>query len=374
MGIPDEPFWAPAELVAATRAHAAERGAAARSAWPQRLGGDHRDAEWTAAWAGTGLDGWDDDLPSLRARRVARDPQGDPDGAQRHVRQPARADLGLGRPDRQQRHRARSTASRPRTDPGGRYIHYGVREHAMGSAMVGMAEHGGILPVGGTFFVFSDYMRPPIRLASLSQGEGLLRVHPRLGRRRRGRPDPPARRAARHAAGDPRPARDATGRRQRDRSTRGPTSSATTDRRRLILSRQNIEVTTDGSAVEPGAGIVVDADTPQVVLVGTGSEVAVCVDAAEQLAERPRRPGREPAELGPVRRSRTKRSATSIFPPGVPVLSVEAATTFGWERYADDIDRHRPFRRERAGRIRAGKLGINVGHVVERASALIAAS
>ena len=55
--------------------------------------------------------------------------------------------------------------------PGGRQLYYGVREHAMGAAMVGMARHGGILPVGGTFFVFLDYMRPPVRLASLSRAK-----------------------------------------------------------------------------------------------------------------------------------------------------------------------------------------------------------
>ena len=50
----------------------------------------------------------------------------------------------------------------------GRQMYYGIREHGMGSAMVGMALHGGVLPVGGTFFVFVDYMRPPVRLAALS--------------------------------------------------------------------------------------------------------------------------------------------------------------------------------------------------------------
>ena len=63
------------------------------------------------------------------------------------------------------------TTSLSKSDPGGRYIHYGIREHAMGAAMVGMAKHGGVLPVGGTFFVFSDYMKPAIRLASLSKAK-----------------------------------------------------------------------------------------------------------------------------------------------------------------------------------------------------------
>ena len=57
------------------------------------------------------------------------------------------------------------------TDPGGRYVHFGIREHAMAASMVGMAKHGGILPIGGTFFVFSDYMKPSIRLAALSKAK-----------------------------------------------------------------------------------------------------------------------------------------------------------------------------------------------------------
>ena len=101
-------------------------------------------------------------------------------------------------------------------DPGGRQVYYGIREHGMGAAAVGMAMHGGILPVTGTFFVFLDYMRPPVRLAGLSAGQGAVRVQPRLGRRRRGRPDAPAGRAPGDAAGDPRRAGHPPGRRQRD--------------------------------------------------------------------------------------------------------------------------------------------------------------
>ena len=74
----------------------------------------------------------------------------------------------------------------------------------MGAAMNGMALHGGVLPVGGTFFVFSDYLRPTLRLAVAVRGQGHLRVHPRLGRPRRGRPHPPADRAPRRRPGHPR--------------------------------------------------------------------------------------------------------------------------------------------------------------------------
>ena len=108
--------------------------------------------------------------------------------------------------------------------------------------MVGMALHGGVLPAGGTFFVFLDYMRPPVRLAALSGAKVVLRLHPRLRRRRRGRPHPPAGRARRHAAGHPRPAGHPPGRRQRDRRRVAAPPSSTTGPPRSVLSRQNITV------------------------------------------------------------------------------------------------------------------------------------
>ena len=58
--------------------------------------------------------------------------------------------------------------------PGGRQLYYGIREHAMGAALVGMARHGGILPLGGTFFAFLDYMREPVRLAALSHAKAVF--------------------------------------------------------------------------------------------------------------------------------------------------------------------------------------------------------
>jgi transketolase len=140
----------------------------------------------------------------------------------------------------------------------------------------------------------------------------------------------------------------------------------------LVLSRQNVEVVTDGTAVAKGAGVVVDAESPELVIVGTGSEVAVCVHAASQLA----------SAGTPVRvvslpswdrfEQQDEAFRQSIFPPGVPVLSVEAAVTFGWTRYADEsigIDR---FGASAPGQLVLEQLGINVDNVVQHAKALLA--
>jgi transketolase len=141
----------------------------------------------------------------------------------------------------------------------------------------------------------------------------------------------------------------------------------------LVLSRQSIVVHTDGSAVERGGGIVRSADgAPALVIVATGSEVALAIDAAGRLAES----GIDAQVVSLPSWDRLARQSRSfvdeLFPPDVPVLSVEAATTFGWERFADDsigIDR---FGESAPGAVVLDELGINVDHVVERARALVA--
>ena len=174
LGIPDEPFWTPPDVVAAYR----ETG---RRALRRRLRAVAEDASkrstptsarrGTRPGRGTGTAGWEATLPTFE--------QGEKVATRQAIGKvlaacvdsfpglvSGAADLtgntGTKLPDAVQQ-----TAE----TPGGRQIYYGVREHAMGSAMVGMARHGGILPVGGTFFVFLDYMRPPVRLASLSRAK-----------------------------------------------------------------------------------------------------------------------------------------------------------------------------------------------------------
>ncbi|MET0458349.1 MAG: transketolase C-terminal domain-containing protein, partial [Ilumatobacteraceae bacterium] len=141
----------------------------------------------------------------------------------------------------------------------------------------------------------------------------------------------------------------------------------------LVLSRQGIPTRTDGSAVERGAGIVHEpAGAPAVVIVATGSEVALSIEAAERLADEGTlaRVVSLPSWDRFAEQERSYRD--ELFPPGVPVLSVEAATTFGWERYADDSIGIERFGVSAPGAEVLDKLGINVEHVVQRANALLA--
>jgi transketolase len=368
---PDEAFYAPADVVDAYRAAIASRGAAARAEWHARFDAWDGDREaWAAAWAGTGLEGWDKNLPrfqlgeklatrqAINKAMIATAPKlpGLMSGA---------ADLtgntGTkldGEPTQSIEH------------PGGRQIHYGIREHGMGAALNGMAAHGGILPVGGTFFNFSDYERPAVRLAALSNYKSIfVFTHDSVGLGEDGPTHQPIEQLASLRAMPNmqliRPA-DANETAEAWRvaiETDGPTA--------LILTRQAVPVVTDGSAVEVGAAVVHDVDAPRLVLIGTGSEVAVCVDAAarleaEGIASRVvSMPSWDRFEAQPEEYRR------DVLPPGVPGLSVEAAATFGWSRWADSSVGINRFGASALGPIALDRLGINVDNVVAHAKALL---
>ncbi len=371
MGIPDEPFWAPANVVDAYRSHASQRGAAANQEWTARNADLIKSPGWIACWNSTGVEGWSDGLPVYEqgakvATRKAINAALDATVEAIPGLVAGSADLTGNTGTKLAGQSAQSAAN-----PGGRQIYFGVREHGMGSAMVGMALHGGVIPVGGTFFVFVDYMRPAVRLAALSSAKAcFVFTHDSVGVGEDGPTHQPVEQLATIRAIPDlhviRPAdanetvaawKDAVGH-------DGPTA--------LVLSRQDIPVVTDGSAVEFGAGIVRGDGDPDIVLVATGSEVAVCVEAFEQLAAT----GTSARVVSMPSWDRFDLQNTGfqrgIFPPNVPVLSVEAATTLGWHKYADDVIGIDRFGASAPGDVVLHNLGINVDHVVERAIALLA--
>jgi transketolase len=374
IGIPDEPFWAPPDVVSAYRDAVGAAHADDRARWTEvldALDADER-AAWDAAWSGTGTKGWEDALPAFEQGQKIATRQamtkvlgasfdhfpGLVSGA---------ADLtgntGTKLPD----HAGTQTAD----TPGGRQVYYGIREHAMGAALVGMARHGGILPLGGTFFAFLDYMREPVRLASVSNAKAVFVFsHDSVGVGEDGPTHQPVEHLAtlRCVPGlqmiRPADANETVAAWRAAVDHDGPTV--------LVLTRQGVPVRTDGSAVERGAGVVHDTNgDPALVIVATGSEVALAIEAAERLTTdgTPTRVVSLPSWDRLARQDGGFRD--SLFPAGVPVLSVEAATTFGWERFADDsigIDR---FGASAPGDVVLSELGINVAHVLERARALV---
>ena len=235
----------------------------------------------------------------------------------------------------------------------GRVLHFGVREHAMGSIMNGIAASSGTRVFGGTFLTFSDYMRG-VRPARGDHGPARhLRLDPRLHRPGRGRPDPPADRAPRRPAGDPRPRRRPPGRRQRDRRllARDPRAHRPPGRpdphpperpdvpagRGRLQRHGQREPRRVRAHRRPRSTVT---DPPDVVLVGTGSEVQLAVQAREILAEKGVRarvvsmPCREWFDEQPASYRET------VIPPTVKArVSVEAGIAQGWREVVGDHGR-----------------------------------
>jgi len=222
----------------------------------------------------------------------------------------------------------------------GRNIRFGVREHAMGGILSGIALHGGLIPFGGTFLVFADYMRPSIRLAAL-MGQHVIYIftHDSIAVGEDGPTHQPIEHVAclRAIPGLTviRPA-DATETaeawRQAIKITDGPTA--------LILSRQKLPVIDRkkyGPAEGLGRGGYILSDVkgaPDIIIIATGSEVHIALDAAVKIAEKginARVVSMPCVELF-ERQSREYREKV-LATGNIPRLIVEAGITMGWDRY-----------------------------------------
>ena len=224
---------------------------------------------------------------------------------------------------------------------GGRYIHYGVREFGMAAIMNGIALHGGFLPFGGTFLTFSDYMRNSIRMAALMKLQTVfVFTHDSIGLGE----DGPTHQAVEHTSSLRliphldvwRPADTsetamawACAIERNHTEHRGPIA--------LLLSRQNLpyqEKTTDQTtAIARGAYVLVDAPDPQIVLIGTGSEVGLAVDAAKALAADGVAVRVVSMPCTSVFDRQTVEYRDSVLPAGVPRVAIEAGVTDFWWKY-----------------------------------------
>jgi transketolase len=341
---PDQSFWAPDEVVSYYRA-AGARGRPERDSWVEHFesrfpSGSEPRARWDAQWRGGALPGFERKLPTWKAgeklatraalksslNAVVPDVPGLVSGG---------ADLtgntgtGLDGEARQ------STG-----DPEGRLMSYGVREHAMGGLMVGMSRHGGVLPVGGTFFCFSDYMRGAVRLAALSRTKVVYAwTHDSVGLGEDGPTHQPVEQlAAMRAMPNLLVIRPA------DANETGQALRAAIDHDggpiALILTRQSLPVL-EGTAeraerLHRGAYVLSgDAAGPDVVLIGTGSEVSVCVEAAKLLEAGGLHVRVVSMPSWELFEQQGKDYQREVLGSGAPVLAVEAAASFGWSRWAD---------------------------------------
>jgi transketolase len=223
---------------------------------------------------------------------------------------------------------------------GGRNIHFGVREHAMGAVAVGMAIHGGLRPYTGTFFIFTDYMRPPMRLCAM-MGLPVVFVftHDSIAVGEDGPTHQPIEQLMNLRAVPNltviRPAdaretveawRTAVGNRK------GPTV--------LVLTRQNLPVIDSGvcspaANLKHGAYILWETGgMPEVILLATGSEVALTLEAAQRLAAEGKRVRVVSMPSWELFDAQPESYRDMVLPPGCKArLAVEAGIRLGWERY-----------------------------------------
>ncbi|KAG5477864.1 hypothetical protein LSCM1_05166 [Leishmania martiniquensis] len=217
----------------------------------------------------------------------------------------------------------------------GRYIRFGVREHAMCSILNGLDAHGGIIPFGGTFLNFIGYALGAVRLAAISHHRAIyVATHDSIGVGEDGPTHQPVELvAALRAMPNLQVIRPSD-----QTETSGAWAVAVTSAHTptvLCLSRQNT-VPQPGSSIEGvkrGAYPLVEVSDPQLVIVASGSEVSLAVDAAKALSSELRvrvvsMPCQELFDAQP------EAYCKAVLPDGVPVLSVEAYVSFGWEKYS----------------------------------------
>jgi transketolase len=370
MGIPDEPFWAPSEVVSQYRAHALNRGSAFLSAYDTAIAHAEGKHGFEQCWAEPSGDAISSSMPTFAADSTLATRQ----AIQQCIEASASVLPGLliGSADLTGNTgvKVKSVGAQSKHLPTGQQVYFGIREHAMGAAMVGMALHGGTVPVGGTFFVFADYMRPAIRLAALSKARVIfVFTHDSVGVGE----DGPTHQPIEHLASlrvipglqviRPADSNETKVAWECALTYDGPTA--------LVLSRQSLPMTTDGDAVRFGAETISATPNPDLILVGTGSEVSVCVGAAKLLSESGTKvnvvsmPSFDRFEQQPAQYRAT------VFPPNVPVVSVEAGVTFGWSQYADvsvGIDR---FGASAPGSTVLKNLGISAENVAEQARVVL---
>jgi transketolase len=256
-----------------------------------------------------------------------------------------------------------------RSDRSGRQLYFGIREHAMGAIANGLALHGHLVPVVGTFFVFADYMRPAIRLAALSKAKVVFVFsHDSVGVGE----DGPTHQPVEHLASlrvipglqviRPADARETGAAWLQALRFDGPTA--------LILSRQNLPMVTSGDAVVRGAGVIVDAEDADVTLVGTGSEVATCLDAARLLADDGVVARVVSAPCLSLFSAQDDEYREAVIPSDIPALGVEAGSSFGWERFVDEVVAIDSFGTSAPGAAALAHFGITPDNVAQRAKDL----
>jgi len=387
----DKQFYIPEEALAHFR-EAVPNGEKLESEWNalvEKYEEKHPDEgkTWRTTMSGELPSGWEDRLPKFDdAKSVAtRVASGEVINALAPVMPMligGSADLGVSNnTDIKESHSFEADAY------DGRILHFGVREHAMGATLTGMSLNGGLIPYGGTFMTFSDYMRPAIRLAALSEVQVIyVFTHDSIGLGEDGPTHQPiehlaALRAIPHLfvirpADSPEVSeawRIAILRRQ------APTALALTRQKVPVIDRNRFG---KADGLRRGAYVLADAEaadgsvtTPKLILIATGSEVSLTLEAREKLQGEgvPTRVVSFPCwELFD---EQSQEYRDEVLPPGVSArLAVEAGVRQGWDRFVGPkgdvicLDR---FGASAPGDVALKELGFNVDNVLKRTRALL---
>jgi transketolase len=339
LGWPHLPFTVPDE-VAKPWAAAGARGATPRRAWLKRLAKHPQRAEFERVTAGRLPEGFAEAMSAYKAALAVEKPKlATRQASQKalEVLVPAVPELVGGSADLTGSNLTlvKNMGAVAPGSYGGRYIYYGIREHGMAAAMNGIALHGGLIPYGGTFFVFSDYMRPAIRLAALMGVRAIhVMTHDSIGLGEDGPTHQPIEHLASLRAMPNllvlRPADAMETAECWELAIRNATGPSL-----LVLSRQAVPAlrdTANGNQCARGAYVLAEADgTRAATLIATGTEVAIAMAARATLAKE----GIQVAVVSaPSFELFAQQDATyraSVLGTA-PRIGIEAASSFGWER------------------------------------------
>ncbi|OBQ10021.1 transketolase [Anabaena sp. AL09] len=262
-----------------------------------------------------------------------------------------------------------------------RNIHFGVREHAMGAICNGMALHNsGLIPYGATFLIFTDYMRAAIRLAALSEAGSIwVMTHDSIGQGEDGPTHQPIETlASLRAIPDLTVIRPADGNETSGGYKVAIEKSKAKASTLLAFTRQNVPnlAGTSIAGVAKGGYTIVDSEgTPDIILIGTGSEVSLCVSAAEKLTAVGKKVRVVSMPSSTLFDTQDAAYKESILPKAVTKrLSVEAASSFGWHKYVGsegDTVSIDTFGASAPGGICLEKFGFTVDNVVAKAKTLL---
>jgi transketolase len=377
----DQSFYVPEDALANWR-KAVERGAAAEADWNKLFAGyksafPEQAAEFERTQAGKLKAGWGKAIPSFGTEKQV---------ATRNAGQTVMnaisdvvPELFGGAADLTASTKTIFKSSAHfADDPAGRNVFFGVRELAMCAAVNGMAAHGGVRPFGSTFFVFSDYAKPALRIAAIMEvGSLFVFTHDSIGVGEDGPTHEPiehlmALRAVPHMT-DFRPAdaneTAAAWRLALERN--GPCFFA--------LTRQDVPVIDVSKhdvfgGVSKGAYVLEEAANPQVILIATGSEVSLAQGAAKLLAGEGITARVVSMPSWKIFEEQSAEYKASVLPAGVPKLAVEAGATLGWWKYVGtggDVVGLDRFGASAQGKVVMAELGFTPENVAARAKKLV---